>query len=127
MYRSRLTKKEEEYNPEELSVLWNSVLKDNVFVLCKTTMAEKITKRTLAGFTDSYTNTHYQPHLLERMQEDMAWVVKKITNPAVWGKEGERMKFDAIVGNPPYQVENKGDGNGKDPIYHLFIESITQN
>lgn len=123
MYRSRLTKKEEEYNPEELSVLWNSVLKDNVFVLCKTTMAEKITKRTLAGFTDSYTNSHYQPHLLERMQEDMAWVVKKITNPAVWGKEGERMKFDAIVGNPPYQVENKGDGNGKDPIYHLFIEA----
>lgn len=123
MYRSRLTKKEEEYNPEELSALWNSVLKDNVFVLCKTTMAEKITKRTLAGFTDSYTNTHYQPHLLERMQEDMAWVVKKMTNPAVWGKEGERMKFDAIVGNPPYQVENKGDGNGKDPIYHLFIEA----
>lgn len=71
MFRSRLTKKEEEYNPEELSALWNSVLKDNVFVLCKTTMAEKITKRTLAGFTDSYTNTHYQPHLLERMQEDM--------------------------------------------------------
>lgn len=122
MYRSRLTKKEEEYNPEELSALWNSVLKDNVFVLCKTTMAEKITKRTLAGFTDSYTNTHYQPHLLERMQEDMAWVVKKITNPAVWGKEGERMKFDAIVGNPPYQTEGKGDSNAKNSIYHLFID-----
>lgn len=122
MYRSRLTKKEEEYNPEELSAIWNSVLKDNVFVLCKTTMAAKITKRTLAGFTDSYTNTHYQPHLLERMQEDMAWVVKKITNPAVWGKEGERMKFDAIVGNPPYQTEGKGDSNAKNSIYHLFID-----
>lgn len=121
MYRSRLTKKEEEYNPEELSALWNSVLKDNVFVLCKTTMAEKITKRTLAGFTDSYTNTHYQPHLLERMQEDMAWVVKKITNPAVWGKEGERMKFDAIVGNPPYQ-DSTSVNNRAGAIYPYFYD-----
>ena len=36
------------------------------------------------------------------------------------------MKFDAVVGNPPYQLTNKGDGNGKDPIYHLFINSARQ-
>ena len=106
LYRKRLPKKEEDLTFEEQSAIWNEVLKDNVFVLCKTTMAEKITQRTLAGFTKAQTNTHYQPHLLERMQEDMDWVVKKITNPAVWGKEGERMKFDAIVGNPPYQGVN---------------------
>ncbi|MBO6263411.1 MAG: Eco57I restriction-modification methylase domain-containing protein, partial [Clostridia bacterium] len=122
LYRKRLPKKEEDLTFEEQSAIWNQVLKDNVFVLCKTTMAEKITKRTLAGFTKAQTNTHYQPHLLERMQEDMDWVVKKITNPAIWGKEGERMKFDAIVGNPPYQVEGKGDSNAKNSIYHLFID-----
>ena len=33
------------------------------------------------------------------------------------------MEFDAVVGNPPYQLTNEGDGNGKDPIYHLFIDS----
>lgn len=33
-----------------------------------------------------------------------------------------KMKFSAVVGNPPYQVVNKGDGNGADPIYHLFVD-----
>ena len=32
------------------------------------------------------------------------------------------MKFNAIVGNPPYQIVNKGNGNGSEPIYHLFID-----
>ncbi|MGN0586925.1 MAG: Eco57I restriction-modification methylase domain-containing protein [Oscillospiraceae bacterium] len=34
-----------------------------------------------------------------------------------------KLKFDAVVGNPPYQLTNGGDGHGKDPIYHLFIDS----
>jgi len=120
LYRKRLPKKEEDLTFEEQSAIWNEVLKDNVFVLCKTTMAEKITKRTLAGFTKAQTNTHYQPHLLERMQENMDWVVKKITNPAVWGKEGERMKFDAIVGNPPYQENISSDASNSSLGKQLF-------
>ncbi len=34
----------------------------------------------------------------------------------------KNMEFDAIVGNPPYQVANSGIGNGSAPIYHLFID-----
>jgi hypothetical protein len=33
------------------------------------------------------------------------------------------MKFDAVVGNPPYQDETKGDSTQKPPIYHYFVES----
>ena len=34
------------------------------------------------------------------------------------------MKFDVIVGNPPYQIATNGEDNGKQakPLYNLFIE-----
>jgi len=34
----------------------------------------------------------------------------------------KNMHFDITIGNPPYNVVNKGDGTGADPIYHKFID-----
>ena len=45
----------------------------------------------------------------------------KLTDTLTEG-EDDMIKFEAVVGNPPYQTVNKGDGNGANPIYHLFID-----
>jgi hypothetical protein len=37
-------------------------------------------------------------------------------------KRLKEMKFDAIIGNPPYNSDIVGDGNGSDPLYHLFVD-----
>ena len=37
-------------------------------------------------------------------------------------KEGETMKFDVVVGNPPYQLDGGSGGNNDAPIYQEFFE-----
>ncbi|MCR5636694.1 MAG: Eco57I restriction-modification methylase domain-containing protein [Clostridiales bacterium] len=33
------------------------------------------------------------------------------------------MKFDFIIGNPPYQEERQGDSNTATPVYHTFMDA----
>lgn len=111
--------------------LWKKVLAENIFLICKTPMAKKIVQRTLAGFTETKVNAHYFEDLVNQLKNKPENFISKVSKKSYWLRHSERseesmednMKFDAIVGNPPYQVMATGDANGSDPIYHLFIDA----
>ena len=104
--------------------LWKKVLAENIFIICKTPMAKKIAQRTLAGFTGTKVNAHYFEDLVNQLKNKPENFISKVSKTNYWKKDGnEDMKFDAIVGNPPYQIMAAGEANGSDPIYHLFIDA----
>lgn len=152
-------------------VIWDSILKENIFVVCKTPMARAITRRTLVGFrchedgreiqvnavcpywtvkktdlvkkkviklsegeTVSPSDT-YKADLVEVLRYDSKIFELDVVRPGWWENVDSKakikldrknikdmIKFDAIVGNPPYQI-NDGGGTGSSavPAYHHII------
>lgn len=106
---------------EKAQEIWFRALEKNIFVLCKTKMARTITIRTLAGYSGKPVNAICLPKLIEERMKDIPRLANKLRNPATWKKEGEeKMRFDAVVGNPPYQLEGGSGGNNDAPIYQSF-------
>lgn len=91
---------------DEKLAIWDKVVFDNIYVICKTPMAKAITRRTLLGYRKGKINAHAFDDLVNQMKEKRAQIVLKIKSPKFWNKGGKEMKFDAIVGNPPYQGIN---------------------
>ncbi len=101
--------------------LWNKVLAENIFVLCKTPMAKSISHRTLAGFSGAKVNAHYFEDLVNQLKNKSEQFTKKVTSPNFWNRQGsENMTFDAIVGNPPYQESMQATSDN--PIYPYFYD-----
>lgn len=105
--------------------IWDEILKNNIFIICKTPMAKSITRRTLVGFRENVKiNAHYFDDLINQISHKKQQFIKRVTDAqGYWGlKNITEMKFDAVVGNPPYQSMNKGNGTGADPVYHFFMD-----
>ena len=115
----------EEVKPEDLTIekqyeLWQKTVEDNIFVICKTKMAKTITRRTLLGYRNGKINAHAFDDLIMQLKEKPEQFKEKVLRGKTWNKENKEMKFDAVVGNPPYQEEN--GSTRKPPIYHLFYD-----
>ena len=121
IYRKRC----EAVDPKDMTIqkqyqLWKQTVEENVFVICKTPMAKAITRRTLLGYRKGKINAHAFDDIIMQLKEKPEQFKEKILRGSFWNKENKQMRFDAVVGNPPYQEEN---GNTrKPPIYHLFYD-----
>ncbi len=123
VYRKRL----EQINPNLLTFekqleIWDLTVKENLYVICKTPMARAITRRTLLGYRKGKLNAHAFDDLLMQLKEKPEQFREKILRGSFWNKEVKEMKFDAVVGNPPYQETSQSTVNDR-PIYHHFINT----
>ena len=122
----------EDYSAYDEHAIWDEVVKNNLYVICNTKMAERITRRTLLGFRKDKDGNEIKIHvkqdkLIDRVGKDRKSLIKDLLNEGYW--LNDKMKknaitFNAVVGNPPYQV---GDGSGAsddaaNPIYQEFVK-----
>lgn len=118
IYRALL--RDEMFSPETLEehqAIWDKAVAENIFVICKTPMAKRITERTLLGFRKGKTNMWAPEDLINKIKNQPELFIKKVGDLV-----GKNVKIKAIVGNPPYQIEGDTANTRKEPVYHLFYQ-----
>lgn len=120
----RQLKKSKDAEEKVSKQLWHKVLSHNIYVLCKSPMAQSITKRTLSGYNEgAKTNIVYIKDLVKKLQGKDEFKNYQLKNELLekFAIKDKNMKFTAVVGNPPYQINT--ETNFSTPVYHLFFEA----
>lgn len=112
--------KEEMFSPQTLEEhlrIWDRVVSESIFVICKTPMAKAITRRTLLGFRHGKVNMWAPDDLINKIKNQPELFIKKVHDLV-----GKNVKINAIVGNPPYQeiISQKESANGQKVSISIF-------
>lgn len=123
MYITEIVKKlftntRHNYSSDEECV--KHILENQVYGLSPTGILHSITNNYIFGFdtTHSIDTKNFKQHDLLPEAKDGTAAAKL----AELYNGGNMMKFDAVVGNPPYQEEISGSNNQATPIYNYFYD-----
>ncbi|MFU2203810.1 Eco57I restriction-modification methylase domain-containing protein [Streptococcus hyovaginalis] len=114
LYYQRVAENDD--NHFEADQVYQEILANNIYAIAKTPMAKTITERTLTGYRKYKTNVTYIESLTDTLKTD-GEQGKKLVEEAF-----NKVKFDVVIGNPPYQNEGIGDVARDEPIYHKFMD-----
>lgn len=108
-----------QYNDDnrfDAEIVYRGILENNIYAIAKTPMAKTITERTLTGYKKYKTNVAY----IENFSDTLKSSIDEGKNQVE--EAFDKVKFDVVIGNPPYQNEGIGIVARDEPVYHKFMD-----